>query len=346
MKNHLYLPFVLLFVLFISCEKEEGVEPIDTYWQTDKPAFHGFNTSDLQTAIDNARQSSSLQALLIVRNNKLLVEEYFNGRQVNDLFQLRSITKNFTSALTGIAIEEGILESVDNPIASHFPDIEMIGGKEQITMRHLLNMTSGLEWSENNEIIPLINHEIPNAISTILSRPSADMPDNRFNYNSLSPHIASYIIRLRSNTDFDTYAEEELLEPLGIGNYAWEKDTENRVWGGFGLQLTARDLAKFGQLYLNKGTWEGKEVLSADWVELSLSSQITISDAVDYSLHWWVNSSSIYGYGYGGQSLILVPDKDLIIIGLQEYRVLGEQETQQWKFFSEEVLQTILNALD
>jgi len=350
-KAKIFIALSVYIFIFLSCSKEDVPEIIisDSYWQTDNPENHGFDLEKLQQGIDNASKAPNFYGLLVIRNNKLLVEEYFNGKNSNDLFHLRSITKNFTSALTGIAIEENLIESLDSEIGTYFPNT-LEGKKSEITIRHLLNMASGLEWDENNEIIDLIEYRIPNPVETVMARNLASDPGITFNYNSVSPHIVSEIINSTQNETFLDYAKNKLLEPLGITEFEWEQDNNGNSWGGFGLQISGRDLAKFGQLYLNNGMWESQQLVPHQWIQLSQTSQIDIPNSTtDYSLQWWVadnlSDKVFFGQGFGGQALMIIPDKDLIIIGLQEYFVNFDQSDIQLSNFLGDIFTPIYQSV-
>ena len=320
--------YFLLGTLFFSCQKENI--PTDNFWVKEDPTLHGLHQDSLDLALQQATNLPNLYALLVIKNGKLIVEEYYNDKNQNSLFHLRSITKNITSSLTGIAIEDGMLDSLDQSIKSYFPNISI--EKEVITIRHLLNMTSGLTWNEDLEIIDLIEHQIPNSINAILARDLQETPGLVFNYNSLGAHIIGEVIAKTANQNFRTYAQNKLFEPLGIERFQWEEDSEGRVWGGFGLQLTGRDLAKFGQLYLNNGIWEGENILAPNWIQLSSTQQIATGTNTGYSLQWWIaqnlSSPVYYGSGYGGQTLMIIPEKNMAVIGLQNHLVSFEENAK------------------
>ncbi len=341
---------VLLFLtlLIVSGCKKEQIFIDDNFWVEEDPALHGFDVKALDSVLQNAANLPNFYALLVIRNQKLVAEEYYKGKNANDLFHLRSITKNFTSALSGIAIQEGLLDSADMPIKKYFPAF-IHGDKEAITIRHLLNMASGLEWDENEEIIDLIEHKIPKPVEYLLAKDLSEQPATRFNYNSLSPHVVAHIITKETNQSLHAYAKEKLFDPLGIKRFEWQKDPQGADWGGFGLQLTARDLAKFGQLYLNGGVWEGQQVVPQEWVQESANQQIGISGTTSgYSFQWWISrglgAPIYYGQGFGGQALMLVPEKNLMVVAFQEYFVMNDQHTQQWRNFVEKVFVPIINA--
>ncbi len=340
----------LVFLFLTACQKDNNrAQPPDAYWQVDSPGNQGLQTDSVEKIIQVARDLPNFYALIVIRNNRLIVEEYFNGQGPNDLQHLRSITKNFTSALTDIAIQKGIIDSLDERLLQDFPDA-LSENKINMTIRHLLNMSSGLEWDEDAEVVPLIEHEISNPVTTILSRSLLHEPGTVFNYNSVSPHIVSTIISTRSGISFEQFAEDYLFEPLGMLDYAWTRDPTGKVWGGFGLQITPRDLAKFGQLYLQQGQWDGNPLITMDWIKLSQTTQIeTASGNAGYSLQWYISKSFssplFFGNGYGGQGLMILPEEKMIVVGMHHYLVTQEQNSQQWGNFINRVFIPLFNAL-
>jgi CubicO group peptidase (beta-lactamase class C family) len=315
----------------------------------DDPLSSGLHQDSLKVAIKNASELSNFYALLVLRDGEMVIEEYFKGKSAQDLFHLRSITKNITSAVAGIAIHEGVVDSLDAKISNYYPDI-LMGDKAVITIRHLLNMSSGLEWNENTEIIGLLEHDIVNPVDNFLSRNLVAPPGRVFNYNTVSPHVVADIIDLKTNLSYQLYTKEKLLEPLQIDRYLWDTDPDGRVWGGVGLQLTARDLVKFGQLYLDNGIWEGTQLVSEEWIKLSSPAQIDRPNSeTGYSLYWYtadcLEPSIYFGQGFGGQALILIPEEKMIIIGLQEYLVSLEQSDRQWRNFQENVFRPVYGAI-
>lgn len=355
------LGLFLLLVVFTNCQKDNlnttnpsqtptVAPPTDGFWQKDIPTAHGFSESAIAEIIEAANKLDNFYALLIVRNGKLVVEEYFDNHNYNSLFELRSITKNVTSALTGIALEKQWIPSVAEPIHTYFPQVEMTGQKKEITFEHLLNMSSGLSWDESGRVLDLIQQRIPKSIDYILNQPVVTSPGTDFDYNSLSPHVVADVLVRQSNQPLlSVLAKKELFDPLGITTFDWTTDPEGANWGGFGLRLRARDLAKFGQLYLNEGKWEGQQLIPAEWVQQSAEKQMSTANS-GYSYQWWVSTQSetpiFYGQGFGGQGLILLPEKDLMVIALQEAWIPPSQSSQQWNNFANNVFDPILKALD
>ena len=342
---------ILLCSLFIKCRKADPTSiPLDNYWKTEDPAKHAVNAQSMDSVIDLALQLPNFYALLVIRNNRLIAEQYFGGKGPNDLLHLRSITKNFTSSLTHIAIKQGIFNSVNDTIGPYFPQL-LNTSKSSIAISHLLNMTSGLQWDESREVVPLLEHQLSNPVHAVIGRNLVTDPGSVFNYNTVSPHIITYILSSKSGMTLETFAEENLFNVLDVQDFAWEKDSEELALGGAGLQLTARDLAKFGQLFLNSGSWDGREIIDESWVLNCQISQIATPNAeTGYSWHWWVSENFptklYFGNGYGGQGLMLLPEKNMMIIGLQEHLVSTEQNRIQWNNFLQKVFTPIYQAIE
>ena len=262
----MYTLLVTFLVLLSGCQNDGPSPEVISDFNKELAIERGLNPDSLELALKNASELPNFYGLLVVKDSEIIVEKYFNGRTAQDLYHLRSITKNFTSALTGIAIEEGIIDSLDLPVATHFSALDE--SKNAISIRHLLNMSSGIQWDEHNEVIPLIEHQIQMPVQNFLSRTLTSDPGSNFNYSSVSPHVVSTLISDRINGTFGTYASEKLFAPMGITNFKWEKDPDGNEWGGFGLQLMPADLVKFGQLYLNEGKWNNTSLIPDNWVTL------------------------------------------------------------------------------
>ena len=339
---------LLLILVFIAACKKEEVLPDDGFWITGNPADYNFNTAALDSAIQNATALSDFYALLVIRDERLIVEKYYDGHTSSSLFQLRSITKNVTSALTGIALAEGSIPDVDVRLKEYYPG-QISGSKDSIRLRDMLNMASGLEWDEDQEINAITENKVSNSVEYLLARNLATAPGTVFNYNSLSTHVVGDIIYKQTGSQLNQFAEQKLFEPLSIQAYQWQRDPEGRNWGGFGLQLRARDMAKFGLLYLNNGLWEGRQVVPQAWVQASASPQIQTSGSVTgYSYQWWtstgLSSDIYYGSGYGGQGLFIVPEKNLIVIAFQRHNGSADASTQRWNDMVSKVFIPVFKA--
>jgi CubicO group peptidase (beta-lactamase class C family) len=237
---------------------------------------------------------------------------------------LYSCTKSVTSALIGIAIEEGYIGGVDDKILDYFDedDIQINDSRKQnITIANLLTMSAGFEWNESisyydpaNSFRQLITSD--NWVQFVLDRPMVSNPGLIFNYNSGISHLLSAIIQKTTGKTTLEFANEHLFGPLGITNIFWDTDPQGINFGGSELYLTPRDMAKFGYLYLNNGSWDGIQIISHQWVNASISHQIIVSEYNDYGYQWWMpkNGSQYLAVGWSAQRIYVMPDYNIVLV--------------------------------
>ncbi|WP_239614456.1 serine hydrolase domain-containing protein [Cohnella mopanensis] len=247
-----------------------------------------------------------------------------NSHSKDKLHKINSITKSVTNLLVGIAIERGEIPGIDVPISEYFPDA-IIEEKHSVTIENLLTMTPGWDWPEMGDWGGLPNPMIssPNWVRFILSRPMKYAPGKRMFYDSGSSHLLSAIIQKVSGITTAEYAENFLFKPLGIEQYRWYSDAKGVVIGGFGLELTAPDLMKLGQLMLHRGRWNNEQIVPERWIIESTRARYHTYDHIgSYGYHWWImadeNSNPLtpeiyFAMGYGGQYIFVVPEHELIV---------------------------------
>ncbi len=357
--------FLLLFCLVpASCRQEIQPPPEYHYqysvpvaendgWETESLQAAGLDLTTIEAMMDrlNILEDDNIHSILIVKNGKLVLEEYFRGYTFNPgnrnncrgnyiLYNrnyadsLCSATKSFTGALIGIAIDHGFIENVNLRLFSFFPDYANLNDderKERIEIRHLLSNTSGLYWPEwdsepaspANPISGLWAAEDP--IKYILDRPMVSEPGLTFNYSGGNTNLLGEIIHRASRLKADEFSRIYLFEPLGIGNFRWMYFSNGLVYTSGDLYLRPRDMAKFGQLFLDGGMWKGGRLLSEDYVNRSLnaaisSEQVWLADAYGYT--WWIESFQIEGQpvltqsarGWGGQYIFLIQEKEMAVV--------------------------------
>jgi CubicO group peptidase (beta-lactamase class C family) len=290
-------------------------------WQTSTPEAQGINSTKLVKLFDRIR-GLNLDSLLMVRNGYLVLEAYQYPYTADIAHHINSATKSVISALFGIAMDQGAIERIDQPMLDYFSDrtiANLDASKRAITLEHLLTMSSGLEWT--NELArPRLLGELYQSkdwIQFMLDRPMNDEAGKSFAYNSGGSHLLGAIIAQATGQDLQTFAEKTLWKPLGIHSANWLLiDPQGRPFGGTGLVLTPRDMAKFGYLYLKQGQWEGEQLIPAAWVETSTRKHIaatTVSDA--YGYQWWIDSRGFYmAMGYGGQLIIVSPKANMVVV--------------------------------
>ncbi|MGH9751530.1 MAG: serine hydrolase domain-containing protein [Blastocatellia bacterium] len=293
-----------------------------TEWKLYDPSAQGVNPIWLADAERFIREKlPQVRSLLIVRNGRLFYEQYFQGATVNDLFNIKSVTKSFTSALVGIALGEGLIRSENETIADLLPEyftMQTDPRKRRITLRHLLTMTAGFEWEENGPITTRWVQSDDYAKFT-LDLPVIIEPGKVQKYNSGLSHLLSVSLTRRSRMSAMEYAQKRLFAPIGIKVGRWDTDPQGYNEGSSELFLTARDLARFGFLYLNAGLWESRQIVPAEWIWQSTSPQSGQDPLwAHYGYQWWVSGNddlhSFAALGYGGQAIRIVPKLDLVVV--------------------------------
>ncbi|HEU0155242.1 MAG TPA: serine hydrolase [Stellaceae bacterium] len=280
-------------------------------------------------------------AVVVVRHGVLVYEHYFTGgdervpgqvvgqvlRDASTLHDMYSVTKSVTALLTGIGFDRGWLKNIDASVFSFLPQYADLKTpeKDRITVRDLLTMSSGLAWPElavSYADAANVIHRMENALDPfrfLLAQPLAAPPGTLWNYNSGAVELLGVILQKASGRLLDQIAKTALFDPLGITHWRWGAASS-------GLELRPRDLAKIGQLILNRGLWDGRRVVSASWIEAMTAPHIALpsrfSPAADaYGYLWWLGRSAIKGreigwvggLGHGGQRLYVVPSLDLVV---------------------------------
>jgi CubicO group peptidase (beta-lactamase class C family) len=272
----------------------------------------------------NARKLS-IHSILIIRHGYLVAEVYYGSNSPTLKHDLYSVTKSFTSALVGMAIQKGSIDSVNHPVLDLFADrpvANVDARKKAITLEHLLTMSSGLEWPESGNAYTTLDNPYvrmmrsPDWVQFVLDRPMAQQPGAAFNYNSGASHLLSAIVQKTTGTSTLAFAHEHLFKPLGIADVAWGADAAGIAVGGSDLRLTPRDMAKFGYLYLKGGIWAGQQIVPAEWVKASTTKHVKSTDAaLDYGYQWWIEpDGSFAAHGLGGQSIFVRPSQDLVVV--------------------------------
>jgi CubicO group peptidase (beta-lactamase class C family) len=269
-----------------------------------------------------------LESLLIIKDRKLLLEEYFYGYDRTQLHNIHSCTKSVASLLLGIALDRHNTLNVEQPIFSFFPQYDSLKteANEQILLKHLLTMTAGIKEEEGTE-----NHEPSDKLQYILGLPVESKPGEKFKYCNDCSDLLGWIIYSLEGKHADLFAEENLFGPLGISRYYWE--TENGVPHCHSdLYLQSRDLAKIGLLVLDDGKWHDQQIVPQEWVRESIRPRVAESKYFDYGYQWWYRSREnvawwkgedsriedehdmIIALGYGGQYIMIIKDLDMVVL--------------------------------
>lgn len=282
-----------------------------------------------------------IHSLLIIKNSRIILEEYFGGRgrlygdfikqlYQNKLHNLASVTKPVTSLLAGCALNNGFITSVNDPVYLYLPKYTQLQTKEKksILLKHLLTMSSGLDWHQFGFSFQDSRNDAGNmykakdVLAYYFSKPMTSKPGISFNYSNASATAVGALIQNASKMNIDLFSNKYLFQPLGITNYEWEKYPDNTYDTDGGLDLTSRDIAKIGQLVLNNGSWNNKQIVSAEWISESTSKKLQRANSIGYGYYWQqtdftVNNKTYYSimaWGDGGQFLFIFPELKMIVV--------------------------------
>jgi CubicO group peptidase (beta-lactamase class C family) len=315
-------------------------------WALSTPEERGFN-ADILRGIGphfEAWTEANAHAVVIARHGKLVYERYFTGDDkawatplgrvayhAGLRHDLRSITKSITSLLIGIAVENGWIRDLDAPVFSFFPDHDDLRTpeKDRITLRHLLTMSAGLAWSEDLPYSDPANSERRMMAAAdphryVLEQPVARPAGFVYAYNGGLTALLGAILHRVSGRQPDQLAKEYLFSPLGIDDVEWVRYPNGIPNVTSGLRMRPRDVAKIGQLVLNKGIWNDTRIISPTWIDQATSPKIQGEGLYFYGFQWWLGRSLINrqevtwaaAVGWGGQRLYLIPSLDIIVVVL------------------------------
>lgn len=309
--------------------------PLPGDWPLASPAAEGLDRRRLAEAYLEAQALPNIDALLVLRHGHLVGEKYFNGASVDSARNRQSVTKSVVSALVGIARKRGCLQSLERKMPEFFP--ELAGRiedprKRDITVAQLMQMRAGYPWEEFTP--PYMSrlylaghfHWLP----YLVEFPLATDPGTAFAYSNLSSHLLGVIVSRACATPLHALAQAELFAPMGATVRGWSRDADGNDFGSVGLALSARDLARFGQLYLRDGVHDGRRLLPEGWTRETMrrrSSGIHIGKApsagryfrdLGYGYQWW--SATVgphrvdFAWGHGGNLVALITDLDLMVV--------------------------------
>ena len=297
--------------------------------------------SILMDGLDTLHESTTLTSFIIAQNDTIVFEEYYNGSDQTQNINIQSVTKSVISALMGIAVREGYIKGAEQKLSGVFPAYfprEDDALKNDMTFRHLLTMSAGLQW-ESDE--PMYRGD---PVEAILSQPLETEPGNSFHYNSGLPHILSILIAQESGMSTREFAEHTLFDPLEISVDRW-KDINGVHNGCCELWLTPRDLVQIGLLYLHQGEWNGEQVIPKEWVLESTQFHIETDDQKGYGYYWWltkIDDHDIFSaLGWGGQFIHVIPDLDLVIVGTKNLSELPDLDPYEYVIIENFIIPSI-----
>lgn len=347
---------LFILILLAGCDSSspsmDDLESIDyrplpgNDWQVSSPEDQGLDPMLVARLYHDAADLETLYGLLVVKDGFLVAEDYFNGGSVDQKALLQSAAKSITSALVGVALDQGCLSSVDQKMMDFFPDYAdqiVDSRKREITLKDMLQMRAGYPPEESDEALWEAVWS-GDYVHLVADFPLSSDPGEAFQYSNLTTHWLGIIVARACDTDLKTFGQEHLFGPMGGQIGDWRADLDGYNWAAGEIHVSARDAAKFGMLFLNDGQFEGNQLLPASWVRDSLQTYsddayANIGDFRDigYGYQWWsaeVGDHDVnFAWGHGGQLIVLVDDLNMVVVVTADpmYEVYGSESWQHEK---------------
>ena len=311
--------------------------------------------NDIQTVLAgwDKDEHPDLKGIVVRQHGEVVAERYYNGDGPDTLHDIRSAGKSITSLLLGIAIEQGRIRSVHDTVDEYLPETRnaTIG---EVQLADILTMRSGLAADDDVPTSPGNEDKLmsaPDPIAFLKSVPRAHPPGSVYIYNSLTAYVAGLVVARAVGDKEADFARKALFEPLGIDRFEWASDRLGNTRGQGNLSVTTRNLSRIGQMTLNQGRWNGREVVGSKWIMESLKPRVTIS-AVDpyadaYGYFWFTRTLATgrsqvtvhFASGNGGNKIYVVPDRDMVVAITSSAYDHGYGQRR-----SQAILMTLLNA--
>ena len=342
-----YFVFIcMILCLFVSCTPRAnrwGFPQYEYTYQVPEEVNDGWETSSLHAeGVDSGainelirsilnKRFKNIHSVLLVKNGKLILEEYFYGYERDTKHQLHSVSKSITSILVGIAIDQKKIPGIDEKVYEFFPEhtgTKWIDQKYDIALEHVLTMSAGIDWDEQshrltdrrNDIVAMIYGD--DWLQYVLNKNQIEMPGKRFNYSGGLNILLGGIIKNSSDLYADKFAEKYLFGPLGISDYRWHRHPDGTINTQGGLSLRPRDMAKIGYLFLKGGRWQGRQIVSRNWVNASTKAHISAYYGLGYGYQWYRGEAAVdrkvfetfFAWGRGGQFIFVIPEFDLVAV--------------------------------
>lgn len=339
MKNECMRLFILMLCLFLFVQTYGQLQPPDRLRKSipDLPfaSFEdaGFNQDSIETLLRqiNTTPPNDFRGLVVVRNNKIVIEEYFNTFWRNSIHDIRSAGKSVTAMLMGVALKDGLVQNLDQDIYSFFPEKEYPSINEdykKIKLRHLLDMSSGLDADTDR---PETYGHVVNWIAKedwkeyLLSVPLTSDPGEKWVYADINPLLIAAVIEEISGTSLKDFAQKRLFDPLGIEQVYWYTNVANQTGAAGNLYLSTLDFAKLGVLIVNEGKWKDRQIIDPDYIKELSGETFNISNynpyADFYGMMWYKshrtfggkNIDYLFASGNGGNHLVVIPNEKIVI---------------------------------
>ncbi len=314
-------------------------------WAVSTPEEQGLDATLVAALYNDAAQMDTLYSVLVIKNGVLVAEDYFNQSSVDQKVLLQSVSKSYMSALVWMAIEQGCLSGLDAKLIDFFPEIagEITDPRKgEITIEEMLQMRTGYPDEETSQdyMDALYWGVYPPLIETF---PLVCDPGDCFNYSNLTYSWLAILLSRSCEVNLKAFAQEQLFGPLDTEVGDWLQDREGNYIGSGGIHTTARAAARFGQLYLDGGIYQGKQIIATEWVQKSLQSysekaknygSSLVFKNLGYGYGWWTATVGVhdfnFAWGHGGQLIVLLPDQEMVIVTTAD-PFFGEHSGDSWK---------------
>ena len=340
-------------------------------WRMETPDKLGFDAAKLTAAAEFSTSHSNTQAMFIVRHGYVALEKYSGGFSATQQHESYSMAKSFSSGLVGIATAEGKIKSIDDKICASYPMqwdcSDTTDPRSRITISHAMNLMTGLRWSEDwrstatgaNDAYNL------NLLDAVLAREAVEEPGMRKRYSTGDPSLLSGVLQGATGMTALAYAKAKIFDVIGIPGVRWNADTKGRTTTYAGLQATAREYAKYGYLYLQRGLWDGKQVIPSEYIDLTTQAKDRCEGWNQYL--WHVNMpvrlgpqdakcdgifctptdyvnlphDGYFAEGVNGQFVFIIPSADLVIVRL----AADDAGSEFWDEYARGFLLAIMDSL-
>lgn len=298
------------------------------------------DSSTLASLTGRADRINAVRSLLVQQKGTLVLERYFDGMSSGRTMNLKSASKSVLSLLIGIAVDRGVIDSVNQPIRHYLPDYyEGIHNelKRSITIRDLLTMRSGLETTSFHNYGRWVVSD--DWVEFALEQPMEDRPGGDMVYSTGSTHLLSVILTKASGMSTRAFANRHLFGPLDIQVGGWDRDPQGYYMGGNNMALRPADMLKIGQMVLDGGVWEGERIVSSAWLEESFRTYTRSNyNPYDYGYLWWKRPVSGYqvrfAWGYGGQYILMIPDLQAVVVMTSDPTETSDEREYQRPVFN------------
>ena len=291
-------------------------------WQTVNPESVGLDSSEVNALMDFVKsEGANTQAAILLKGSNIVAEYYAENYDEKNIVTSWSVAKSFTSTLIGIAIDEGYINSIEDPITDYLPEWK---GQDQdkILLKHLLSMRSGME---DHGFV----YVVPNMVSHSLDRDVIRPPETVFRYSNEDSMLLGEIIQNATGMPLQEYADKKLFNLIGVDE-AWWTDQEGNTITYASIDMTPREFAKFGLMIAQEGSWQNQQIVSSDWIDLATSKY---DNLMSYGFQWWTSEAEDIDYpffsarGLDGQLIYILPETDLVLVRFTTYKKVGNQES-------------------